>query len=211
VNTISNHEPAPDNDELSADNATESGHDLAAVLIALMKGVLYQDKQLPLWQQLHSLRNKVIDYFAVIGLELYVDDAEGYAFLRQKEWPTDEEALPKLVQSRPLGFGLSVLCLLLRKWLQEHDASGGELRCIINRQRILDELTLFLPAEANEARQIDACNRMINRAIELHLLQQLKNEPDQFEIRRITKALIDAEWLGDLDKRLQEYQQHADS
>jgi hypothetical protein len=31
---------------------------------------------------------------------------------------------------------------------------------------------------------------------------------DQFEVRRILKAYVDAQWLADLDARLEGYRQH---
>ena len=206
--TVSNpgdiHELPPEEQDTGVDQA------LSGVLVALLKGVVYQAKQPDLWHHLLENHTAVIDYFTVIGLDVYLDRGEGYAFLRQKDYLPEDSAIPRLVQSRPLGFGLSVLCVLLRKWLLEHDAQGGELRCIINRRRVIDELQLYLKEEKNEAKRVDTCGRLIRRAGDLHLLQPLKNDPDQFEIQRITKALITADWLGELDERLAEYQQHVD-
>ena len=63
------------------------------VLIHQRKGVLYRDQQEVLWQTLLDVQAMVRDYVAVIGLELILDEAEGYAFLRQRE-PDAEEPNP---------------------------------------------------------------------------------------------------------------------
>lgn len=56
----------------------------------------------------------------------------GYAFLRQKEWEEDELQLPKLAEKRQLNFMTSLVCIVLRKYLLEHDAQGGSVRSIIS-------------------------------------------------------------------------------
>ncbi len=69
------------------------------------------------------------DYVAVLGLELVLDEAEGYAFLRSRPGRRRDAApkLPRLVARRPLSFPVSLLLALLRKKLAEFDAGGGRL------------------------------------------------------------------------------------
>src|SRR5690554_831493 len=95
-------------------DAAAHASSLSAVLITLFKGVLYQDQRPELWQTLLQLQAKVRDHAAVFGLELVLDEAEGYAYLRQR--PADDgEEVPRLVQRRQLGFAVSLLLALLRK------------------------------------------------------------------------------------------------
>jgi hypothetical protein len=148
-------------------------------------------------------------FLAVLGLELHLDEVEGFAFIRQVEPPAGDESLPRLVQRRPLGYGMSVFCLLLRKWLLQHDAQGGEPRAIVSLQTITDELSLYLPEAKSETKAADRIQSYIRHAIETGLLKELKGDKDRFEILRITRALINAEWLGDLDERLDQYAEHA--
>ena len=62
-------------------NAIEADpRQLSPLLIALCKGVLYQDQSPELWQGLTMLQAPVRDYVAVLGLELIFDEAEGYAY-----------------------------------------------------------------------------------------------------------------------------------
>ena len=182
----------------------------AAVLIHLLKGVLYRDQHETQWQTLEHYLAAVRDYFAVIGLELVLDEAEGYAFLRQRE-PADEEEdpLPRLVQRRQLSYPVSLLCVLLRKRLVEQDAGGGETRIVLSREQIVEMMRVFLPAKGNEAKTIDQINRHINKVIEFGFLRQLKGQDNQFEVRRIIKALFSADWLADLQGKLAQYEQYA--
>lgn len=188
-------------------DAAAHASSLSAVLITLFKGVLYQDQRPDLWQALLQLQAKVRDHASVFGLELVLDEAEGYAYLRQR--PADEgEELPRLVQRRQLGFAVSLLLALLRKKLAEHDAAGGDPRLILSRAQIIDLVQLFLPSGTDEAKLVDRIDTDINRVVELGFLRRLRGQEDQFEVRRILKAFVDAQWLSELEQRLAEYRAH---
>ena len=58
--------------------------DLSLAVIQLMKGVVYRDTHERAWQHLLQLQPQVRDYVAVLGLQVVVDEAEGYAFCRQR-------------------------------------------------------------------------------------------------------------------------------
>lgn len=181
---------------------------ISAVLIALFKGVLYQDANLTLWQNLLTLQARVRDQIALFGLDLILDEAEGYAYLRQRPATDEETALPRLVQRRPLSYPVSLLLALLRKKLAEFDATAGETRLILTREQIVDLVRVFLPDTANEARLLDRIDSHINRLIELGFLRRLRSQDNQFEVQRILKAFIDAQWLADFDQRLKSYRDH---
>jgi len=186
---------------------------VAPVLINLLRGVLYADQQPLLWQDLLTFQGAVRDYLAVIGLQVHLDETEGYAFLRHRpeEDGEDASALPRLVQRRPLGYPVSLLCVLLRKKLIEQDAAGGETRVVLTRRQIVDMMRVFLPETSNEARTVEQIDRHINRVVEYGFLRPMKGEEQAYEVRRIIKALVDAEWLGRIDEKLAEYQLHADA
>jgi hypothetical protein len=182
---------------------------LSPVLVTLFKGVLYQDQAPDLWQTLLQLQARVRDHAGVFGLELMLDESEGYAYLRQRPAGDDEEEVPRLVQRRQLGYGVSLLLALLRKKLAEHDAGGGDARLILTREQIVDMLQVFSPEGTDEARLIDKIAADLNKVIDLGFLRRLRGQQDQFEVRRILKAFVDAQWLADFDERLAEYQAHA--
>ena len=181
---------------------------LSPVLIALFKGVLYQEQGPDLWHALVQLQARVRDHAGVFGLELVLDEAEGYAYLRQRPAGEGEPEIPRLVQRRQLGYAVSLLLALLRKKLAEHDAAGGDTRLILSRTQIVDLVQLFLPAGTNEARLVDRIDADINRVVEYGFLRRLRGQDDQFEVRRILKAFVDAQWLSELEQRLAEYRTH---
>ncbi|MDP2903951.1 MAG: DUF4194 domain-containing protein [Methylovulum sp.] len=186
-------------------------NDLSALVIVLLKGVLYQETDAGLWNALLNLQARVRDYVAVLGLELVLDEAEGYAFLRSRTVDEDDAApkLPRLVARRPLSFPVSLLLALLRKKLAEFDASGGDTRLVLGRNEIVELVRVFLPESSNEAKLIDQIETHLNKIVELGFLRKLKSSTGQtavFEVRRILKSFVDAQWLNELDNRLAAYQ-----
>ncbi len=178
--------------------------DLSLVLVQLFRGPLYQDSHDKLWPMLLKLRAAVSDHVAMLGLQVDIDESEGYAFLRSR--PDDEDAsIPRLVHRRSLSFHVSILLALLRKRLAESDASSADPRLVLSRDQIVEMLRLFLPQSSNDARLVDNVDAHINKVVELGFLRRLRNEPDRFEVRRILRAFVDAQWLHDFDNRLGEY------
>ena len=188
--------------------------DLSAVVIPLLRGVVYREEDAALWSALQALRARVVDYVAVLALDLVVDEAEGYAFVRSRVQEEDEAAakLPRLVRRQPLSFHVSLLLALLRKKLAELDATGGEARLILARDEVVEMVRIFMPASTNDARLIDQIETHLNKVIELGFVRRLKathvGQAPVYEVRRILKAFVDAQWLADFDERLQAYQSH---
>lgn len=183
-------------------------NDLSPLLISLLKGVLYREDDPPLWQSLTDQQVAVRDYIQVLGLELILDEAEGYAYLRQRQedGDNDRSSLPRLIPRRQLSYPVSLLLALLRKRLAEFDASSGDARLILSRDQLVELLRLFLPEGTNEARLIDRIDSHINRVVELGFLRRLRGQQEPlYEVRRILKAFIDAQWLNEFDQRLAEY------
>ena len=152
---------------------------LSAVVVPLLRGVLYREDDPALWTALLQLRARAMDYVAVLALELQVDEAEGYAFLRAR--PDDEEEdgagkarLPRLVRRQPLGFQVSLLLALLRKKLAEFDASGGDTRLVLTRSQVLELVRVFLPSGSNESRLIDQVDTHLNKVADLGFVRRLK-------------------------------------
>lgn len=194
---------------MEPDIATKHSADLSVVAINLLKGVIYRDSDESLWSALLSLQTRIRDYMAVIGLELIVDEAEGYAYLRSRSDNDPEaEKMPRLIARRPLSFPVSLLLVLLRKKLAEFDAVGGDTLLVLTRDEIAELIRVFLPDTSNEARLLDQIETHINKVVELGFLRRLKAGGDAagFEVRRILKAFVDAQWLADFDARLAAYQ-----
>jgi len=155
-------------------------YDLSTVVIPLLKGVIYQEGGVGPWNALLKVQARLRDYVAVLGLELMLEEAKGYAFLRSRRAAEDDEdAAPKLP------------------------------RLVLSRDDIVKLIRVFLPQNSNEVRLIDQIETRINRVVELGFLRGLKTVPGQaatFEVRRILKDFVDAQWLSEFDARLAEYQ-----
>ena len=185
----------------------EAPPQLSAVVVPLLKGVLYREDDAGRWSALLQLQGAVRDYVAVLGLELSLDEAEGYAFLRARV-PADEdggEAIPRLVTRRPLSFPVSLLLALLRKKLAEFDASGADTRVVLTLDEVVEMLRVFLPPASNESRLVDQVDTHINKIAELGFVRRLRGRDDSLEVLRILKAFVDAQWLAEFDARLAAY------
>jgi len=184
-------------------------HELSSVVVPLLRGVLYREENPGLWGSLLKLQASVRDYVAVIGLELLLDEAEGYAFLRSRQDVDEDSSTPisRLVARRQLSYPVSLLLALLRKKLAEFDAGGGDIRLILSRDEVVELIRIFLPAGSNEVKLIDQVDATLNKIAELGFIRRLRGQGQMIEVQRIIKAFIDAQWLADFDERLAEYRQ----
>lgn len=192
----------------NAPRPADSRDSLSLVLVALMKGVVYQEGDASLWHGLLNLQARVREHVTVLGLQLVLDESEGYAYLRQQPTAEGGAALPHLVARRQLGYGVSLLLVLLRKKLAESEATAGGPRLVLRREELLDLVRLFLPEGTNEARMVDRLDADIARVIELGFLRKLRGGDDAYEVRRILKAFVDAQWLDAFQQKLADYRAH---
>lgn len=188
---------------------------VSTTIIKLMRGVVYRDGQPEEWRTLERHGAPVSDHFRVVGVDVVVDDVEGYAYLRSRD---DEEVdLPRLVNRRSLTFPVSLLLVLLRRRLAEFEATSSDTRLVLDRDQIVEMLTLFLPDSTNEARLVEQVDATIKKVHDLGFLKPMKAQQAQqsapgrhgqqkaWEVRRVLKAYVDAQTLDDFDARLTTY------
>ena len=195
--------------ESDNNRSASQSQELASIVIPLLKGVIYQEENPALWSALLNLMAAVRDHVAVLGLELILDEAEGYAFLRSNSEVETEgtNSAPRLMARRQLSYPVSLLLALLRKKLAEFDAGAGDTRLILSRDEVVELIRIFLPPASNEVKLIDQVDATLNKIADLGFIRRLKGERQMIEVRRIIKAFIDAQWLADFDQRLDEYLQ----
>lgn len=207
-----------ENEITSSEKQATPEADLGRLLVILLKSVLYQEDDTKRWSHLLQLQNRVRDYVSTLGLELTLDEAEGYAFLHSRQENSNEQEagdnnqdIPRLITRRQLSFPVSLLLALLRKKLAEFDATGGDTRLVLTRDNMVELIRLFLPDSSNEARLVDQIERHINKVVELGFLRRLKSSTPasqpSYEVRRIIKAFVDAQWLAEFDSKLENYRQ----
>lgn len=139
---------------------------LPPLLIALLQSVLYRDSDLARWQTLLDLQARVRDYYVIIGLELVLDEAEGYAYLRQRPVVEGAAELPRLLPRRPLSYPVSLILVLLRKKMAEFDVTSSDSRLVMSREEMIESIRLFLPDTVNEVKLLNRIDTHINKIIE---------------------------------------------
>jgi len=196
--------------------------ELSLIMVRLLKGVLYRDDDERLWAILLRMQSRVRDHAGTLLLELFLDEAEGYAFLKSLPDPDESEGaphLPRLIARRALSYPVSLMLALLRKRMAEFDAGGGDTRLVLSRDEIAELIRVFLPDDTNEVRLIDKVDETINKVVDLGFLRRLKSaagsgrqvgqERGHYEVMRILKAFVDAQWLAEFDARLEAYRSMA--
>ena len=182
-----------------------------SAVLKLLVSPLFSDDS-PYWTILLTYQKHIQDYLGHIGLALEVQEIDGYAYLYQPEVEDEEGAimaLPRITRRDRLTFHATLLCVLLREWLDQQEAQNLDANgCFITGEQIHELMLPFLPERTDirkVARRIDAA---INQVNELGFLKRLSNQQDiaYFEIRRILKARMDVEKLVEIKEKLQRYE-----
>ncbi|MDM8532023.1 DUF4194 domain-containing protein [Anaerolineales bacterium HSG25] len=180
----------------------------APVMIKLMQGILYQDDTTH-WDMLLHHQSAVRDYVGKIGLALYLDEAEGYAYLQQLDEEAVREnfgqALPRLIRRIKLSYDVTLLLVLLRERLQQFDTSDDlSSRLVMSVDDIREMVRPFFPEQTNEVRLLRNLDSNINQLTKLGFLKQLSGKQSHlYEVRRIIKAKVSADVLAEIKEKLQ--------
>ncbi|WP_324171589.1 DUF4194 domain-containing protein [Sulfurimonas sp.] len=174
----------------------------------LLKGLFYKSDNENAWDELiEGSYGAISDYFEIMGLEVMTDENEGFSYLQNMIFEEGEESLPKLIRSRELSYKVSLVCVLLRKKIADFDIQNEDTKAIVTNQEIKDMVLLFLPSKTNEVKTLKEIDTSIKKVQELGFLRLLKNQDGVYEIKRSIKAFVDAQWLNELDIKLQEYRE----
>lgn len=182
--------------------------DLSAVVIHLMKGILYKEDKPAIWELMERYEGAVRDYLSVINLELEIYDADGFAYLKSRQEEEKDPSLPRIMARRSLSYPVSLILALLRRRLTEHDTYSSEPRLIIEVSELSEMVSTFFPASNDEVKLLKRLDTHLQKIHDLGFIRFLDKKKDKFEVKRILKAYIDAQWLSDFDKRLEEYLGH---
>ena len=192
--------------------------DYASVIIKLLRGVLYDESDnSKIWNDLLRFQKPVREYFAKIGIELHLDESEGYAFLKQK-YEEDKNELPRLVNRKPVSYEVSLLCVILREVLDEFDINNTDSRhCFITNQEIKEKIEMFFKDKSDKVKLLKNFDTYINKAVELGYLKITKESSSidkgevLYEVRRILKAKISCEKLEEIKERMRSYATDAEN
>jgi hypothetical protein len=175
------------------------------VLARLLIEPIYREDG-SLWESLRAERDAITHYFRQIGQEIVIDEAEGFAFLRQTE-PGGGERVPRVGRRQPLGYTATLLLVCLREELARFDAASEDsTRLVRTRQQLRELVGQFLRETNNQVRDLRTIDAAIRRAEELGFLRAFGSpEAETFEIMRILKARFGPVELQDVRDRLARY------
>ena len=179
----------------------------APVLLKLLQNPLFSDETAT-WNMLLSHLTSVQEYFARIGLEVRVQEEDGYAYLHQPALEDDDGraiTLPRLTRRDRLTYYATLLCVLLREWIDQFESTHLDgSKCMITDMQIRELLLPFLPVRTDERAMQSRIDSAIHRLSDLGFLKRVSDtsSPTYFEVRRILKAKIDAEKLAEIKEKL---------
>jgi Domain of unknown function (DUF4194) len=182
----------------------------APVMLKMLQSPLFSG-EVTAWNMLLSHLTPVQEYFARIGLEVRLNEEDGYAYLHQPALEDDEgEAitLPRLTRRDRLTYHATLLCVLLREWIDQFESTHLDAgKCTITDVQIHELVSPFLLARTDERAIQRRITSAIERLIDLGFLKRMPNtdNPAYFEVRRILKAKIDAEKLTEIKEKLARY------
>jgi len=177
----------------------------APVIVKLLNGEIYENDKS--WADLIEYRIPVNEYFARIGLEVIIDQRDGFAFLRQQELD-DQGRTIGLIKRTALSYEVTLLLVLLREMLEAYELQDTTSpACFVSHQQIWDELELYFRDTPNKVKLLKQLDRYIKQIIELGFLKLTQDSPQaserQYEIRRILKAKMTSDVLEDIRRTME--------
>jgi hypothetical protein len=187
--------------------SSEDAKEMSRLLVALLQGFVFEsDKKL--WSTLLNHQQYVRDYFLQIGLSMHLHREDGFAFLSARksnelaadsaddEGDADVSESRSLIRKIPLTYEVSLLCVLLRECLEQHDIQNtDDHRKIVTKNEIYEMLSLFFKDSSDEVKLRKKFDSHIQKVIDMGFVKPLTANEDRFEIRRTIKALINIESL----------------
>jgi hypothetical protein len=163
--------------------------------------VYHEDTQV--WETVRAEREYVARYFRQIGQDLVIDEAEGYAFIRQIE-PDGEERVPRIGRRQALGYTATLLLVCLREELARFDAAPGDsTRLVLTKPQLRELVLQFVRESNNQIRDMRTVDSAIRRIEELGFVRTVGTaESDTFEVMRILKARLGPPELETVKERL---------
>jgi hypothetical protein len=177
--------------------------DFAPVVLKLMQDVM--DHTDPLWGDLLDQQVTIRDYVAQIGLNLYIQENDGYAYLYQPEHRDENDKplpLPRLTRRYRISYEATLLLVLLRERLDRFEIENPEAdQLVMTLDDIWHMVEMFLPERNNEMmvrRRIDtAVNKLVD---DLGILKARKD--GGYIVQKVLKARLPSDKLLEVRERL---------
>jgi hypothetical protein len=177
------------------------------VLIRLLQGFIYTDER-AVWDMLLRYQSLIHDYFSRMGLDLYVDEANGFAYLSQPESAGEGDvAVPRLTRRRAFSFGVTVILVVLREALNNFERNEVDSPyLVLEHSTLLDMMRPFYPAQNDERKQMGIMQHDVKLVVEMGFLKEIKQENHtRYIVRPILKAKLASEDLEAIKAQLSTY------
>jgi len=181
----------------------------AAAVRKLLRGVVYHDD--PVWIQIRDYELPIREYLGKIGLGMHLDGIGNFAYLYDMSRAEDAQGgLPALTGRRELSFSDSLLLVLLRERLYEHemrDLDGVSL--LLTLEELLAMAQVFTQGY-RDARKVEASlTTSIKRLENFGFLTRRRD--GRYEVRPLIRAKISADELEGIKARLTAFARRADT
>ncbi len=170
--------------------------EFAPVVLKLMQNVI--DHTDPLWGLLLEHQVTIRDYVAQIGLALYVQENDGYAFLYQPDHSDEQDkplTLPRLTRRYRISYEATLLLVLLRERLDRFEIENPEAdQLVLTFDDIWQMVEMFLQERGNEMvirRRIEAAVRKLDD--DLGIIQIRKD--GRYNVQKVIKARLPSDKL----------------
>jgi hypothetical protein len=182
----------------------------AHVIIKLLQGPIYSDDK-DLWRDLLTWRSSITEYFNKAGIQLLIDEPDGFARILQPDVDEhDENPLPRLMRKQSLSYEATLLCVILRETLEEFDVVMEGTKLFLTQKDIKERIELFYKDQTNRSKLWKDLSKPINSLIHIGILKLTREDTankdnNQYEVKRIIKSLVNIEKLDEIKKKLEEY------
>lgn len=188
-------------------NQIDQVEEYANIAVRLLQSDMDNEHQL--WKDLLHHQIPLVEYFAKIGLELIIDKDNGFAFLRQLELDESGKTIA-LVRRMPLSFDVSMICVLLREWLDEYEVSDNLApRLFITHRDLKERIEIFFHEQSNRVRFLRDLDSSINKVVDIGFLKTIQNvdtiDARRYQVKPILKAKISIEQLEEFKNQLEHY------
>ena len=182
----------------------------AAVIIKLLQGPVYADDK-NIWRELSAWQSAIQEYFGKIGMELIINEQDGFARIMQPEADeNDDNPLPRLMRKQSLNYEATLLAVMLREGLEEFDVKSDGTKFFLTQKEIKERIELFYKEQTNKSKLWKDLSRPITSLLNIGILKLNREDAankdnNQYEIKRIIKAFISNEKLEEIKNKLSNY------
>jgi hypothetical protein len=181
----------------------------AHVIIKLLQGPIYYDDK-TVWRDLMCWQSPVQEYLKKIGLELLINETDGFARIFQPEPDEyDENPLPRLMRKQTMTYEATLLCVILREVLEEADVILVGRKLYLTQKEIKERIELFYKDQTNKSKLWKDLTRPINSLVNMGILKLTREDTNkdnnQYEVKRIIKSLVSNDKLEEIRNKLANY------